>query len=185
MTALLRFGTRHVWSVGLAVSACLAVACKDTRQSASPEKTRITHSESLRDSAPVVAQAEPTLTIGSFMDSLRAITGEFSSPDGVQWIFSGNERLLVNAGTLDDTVVDSLVACLGDVGASKATLNRQFVPQAIVCFEALRRTTIVPSAEDSDSAWAGYLTPSSGVDAIRKAHQAWSEVVRLKRYTRS
>lgn len=185
MTLLERKGRWIARSFAFAASGVLAVACADTKKTPTPEQTELPQSQTRRADSPVLNYADSSLAIGSFMDSLRTLTGEFSSPDGAQWRFSGDQRLLADAAELDDAVVDSLVACLGDTSSSNATLAGRPVPRAIVCFEALRRITIVPGAEDSDTPWDGYLTPASGVDAIRKAHRAWSEVLRLKRYSRA
>lgn len=122
--------------------------------------------------------------VGAFMDSLRALHSEYTSVDGYRWSVAAGQALLAQVGNLGDPIVDSLVACLGDESPSNVTLDGIPVATAIVCFEALKRTAVIPSAEDSGAPWPGVLRPQSSVEDIRAAHAVWREVLAARRYRR-
>lgn len=144
------------------------------------------HNETI-DAKP--EQASPLLAdsstgIPGFLADIRTLSGQFAALEGYGWSLPSGQEVFARAGSFDDSVVDSLVRCLGDETLSDVTLEGKQVPIAILCYEALKRTAVVPSAEDSDEPWAGALQPTSSLVEIRAAHEAWSAVVASRRYRR-
>jgi hypothetical protein len=119
------------------------------------------------------------------MDSIRAVSGEFSQGVGGRWHFSGDNALLARPYDFGNEAVDSLVACLSDERHGNLVLDGRRLAIALTCYQALSRTAYPTEFEDGEGAWPGALEPDASPDEIRAGAAAWREVVKKKRYRRA
>lgn len=151
------------------------LSCTDSDRNA---ERRVKAAQSL------VSRTDSASEISGFLADLRALHGQFTELEGYGWTLESGQDLFALTGSFDDRVVDSLVACLEDEALSDVTVHGKRVPFAVLCYEALKRTAIVPSVEDSDEPWVGAIRPSSSSAEIRAAYSAWSAVVATRSYRR-
>lgn len=119
------------------------------------------------------------------MDSIRAVSGEFTKGVGGRWVFSGDNALLARPYDFGDEAVDSLVACLSDEREGNILLNGRRLGVAMSCYQALSRTAYPTEFEDGDGNWPGALEPDALPDEIRAGAAAWRQVVARKQYRRA
>lgn len=120
-------------------------------------------------------------TLSSLIDQLRTMQGSFRPVGGGAWEFSGNRRDLDAFQHFGDRAVEKLVACLDRTDRTNTLVQGRLVPLGVLCFEALRYMAYheaVDSLGDMDADWEGAILPTASFHDLRRARQAWDEVLR-------
>ena len=130
-------------------------------------------------------EAEPlasTQSLGDLLGRLRNIEGQFTISQTAMWSLEGHDDVFAAFYDHGDTAVRALVECLDDPSASRVTLLAAPVPFGVLCGLALQRTAYPTEHEDGDGSWDGAVHPSSTVEQLVRAKEAWLEVLRTGRY---
>ena len=99
--------------------------------------------------------------------------------------FGGNRETLIALSRQGENAVAPLVECLDRMDPAVATYKGAPVPMGFMCYQALRITaTYEPTNAqgESDPAWPGILTAESKGPQLQAAKQAWTTVLRDKKY---
>ena len=84
-----------------------------------------------------------------------------------------------------EKMVVYLVELLDDKSKTQSTIDNEFVPLGIICYEALTQLVYyepLTSNGDISQSWPGYISPKSTSKEIKAAKQAWEKVIETKSY---
>lgn len=125
-----------------------------------------------------------SLRLEALVDSLPLLRGEFTNPLPGRWDFSGDRRYLIAFERFGDSAVVTLTQCLDRADSAAATFQGRRVLAGFMCYAALTRVAYYEWDQEPEqpALWLGIVPADATPRQLRAAKEAWTEVVRTKRY---
>ena len=125
--------------------------------------------------------------LDNIRSSLLNLKGKFIWRDDLGQFYYSEKLKLEEILSKHDSekMVAYLVEMLDDKSKTQSTIDAEFVPLGIICYEALTQLVYyepITSNGDISQSWPGYISPKSTPKEIKAAKQAWKKVIETKSY---